>query len=249
MIAIGNFVKYEIILWFRKKEYVFWSFIWPILWISFIKFIFPDLPGWSSQETLQYYYPSAVTMILLSAALTSLSMSIAINKENKILKQLKIIPFSIKDFFISKMLVSFIFVLISIGVLTIFSSIYGLCLNFLNGLFFLIVLVGFLALASIAFFIAGYCKGVSTTSVVTLTTMMIFMFLSSVFFDLSASPKVIQVIAGIFPSSIICDTLRGLFAESMQIADILIKFLLLIIWSGVFLILSQITFKYSEEER
>ena len=155
MNSLITFLKYELLIWFRMKENLFWAIAWPLCWLLLMYNLFPSMPGMNKAETLNYYYPSAISLILLSSALTSLVIAIATGKEKNILKRFVLLPISKSYFFTVKMMASFILTLFSVIVITVFSFSMGASLSFSATHFLVWLLLGFYAFSGVAFLIAG----------------------------------------------------------------------------------------------
>lgn len=238
-----SLLKINLLVWFRTKENLFWSIVWPVMWFLLVYYVFPPLPGQTEEASLEFFYPAGIFLILLSSSMISLAIKIAGNKEFNVLKKLKILPLSIEKFFLIEVLSAMIFSLISMAVLSVLAYIFGVRVT--GNMFdvFLVVALGMLVFTSIAFLIGGISKRMSEANIISMIFMFAMMFLSSAFFDLSESPSFLATVSNVLPGTPFCDSLRGVMFESYTLGDIKGYLAILAAWAIAATFLSFKTFR------
>ena len=229
-------------LWFRRKENLFWSILWPNLWLIFMCFVIGAMPGKTKLESLQYYVPAALTLILISSPFTGLALNLSINKENNMLKRFAVMPFSIYNYFLVVYIACLLFSLFSIISIIIFATILGLPLNYSIIQLLILIFIGFFSFSAIAFLIAGLAKSISVTNIITMFLMFILMFVSNLFFDLSAAPPILYQISLLTPSSLICSMFRDIISGTNITS--LENIVILLFWGIVPLLIARRYFRY-----
>ena len=247
MAAQLTFLKYECLVWFRKKENLFWAVAWPSAWLMLMVKFFPPFPGQTHSEMLLYYYPSAISLILLSSALTSLALSVASSKENKVFRRFKLLPVSLYTIFIVKMSACFIFTLISIASVSLLTILMGGQLSFNVIGLFLWIFFGFFSFSGVAFFISGVTSRVSSANMLSMLFMFLFMFLSTMFFDLSAAPSYIQNISLVLPGTPFCETLRAITSNTFSFSEYKMNIFTILVWGVATFLLAKLTFRTETE--
>lgn len=238
----GTLLRTELLIWFRTKENLFWAIAWPLFWILLVWGVFPPLPNRTRVETLQYFYPGGILLIIFSASLVSLAIKLASAKEQKELLRLKLVPMSIWTFFVGQLLASGVFTTIAILVFTIVGYILGIRLT--GSLFSgaAVVALAMLAFSSLAFLIAGITHTVSQANILSMLVMFLMMFLSNAFFDLSGAPLAMRV-TRFLPATPVCDALRGILVYGRPLWEQLGSIAVIAVWAIVGSTVSVSVFK------
>jgi ABC-2 type transport system permease protein len=236
-------LRIEILIWFRTKENVFWSIVWPLLWLLLVWGLFPPFPGRSELETLEYYYPSGVALVLLASCLTSLSARLGSAKENNELKRLAVAPMPLRTFFLGQLCAAAFSAAISIAVVTVASFALGARPhgNVLAAAG--MVVLAAVAFAGVAFLIAGRTDSQAKANLISLMVMFFFMFLSNIIFDFSGAPGPFALLSKLLPGTALCSALRGLLFEDSLFSEQGSNTIILMVWAGGASLLALSTFK------
>ena len=210
---LGALLRAELSIWFRTRENLFWSFAWPIAWLVLVWLVFPALPGRSKIETLEYYYPSGIALVLLSSTLTALALKLSLAKEQRELLRYRLVPMSMKTFFVAELLASSLLALVAIATFSAVSMLFGVRIDSSFWAALPILMLGNWVFASIAFFIAGVSQRVGQATLLAMISMFSIMFLSNMFFDLSLAPEPVWTISSFLPGTPLCDAMRAIMFD------------------------------------
>jgi ABC-2 type transport system permease protein len=238
-------LRIELLIWFRTKENVFWAIVWPVLWLFLVCGLLSPF-GKSRLDTLEYYYPSGVALVLLAACLTSLSSRLGSAKETGELKRLSVTPIPLRTFFCGELCASALFAAVSIAIITVTGIVLGARPHG-NVLFAaLVVALTAVAFAGVAFLIAGLTDTQTRANLISVMVMFFFMFLSNIIFDFSAAPSLIAQLSALLPGSAMCSALRGFLFEDSSLGEQTTNLAILVGWAGGTSLLALSTFKVQQ---
>ena len=149
MKKFGNLFKIRLKIRFRELDFVFITFALPLVIIL--------LNSSVSSEKIEWFLPGGIVMIITISALLGCLSSIVSDKSRGILKLLHIVPGSSVIYLLCEMLITLVYTLMSISILTGASLLLGAKIKEFNILFFILTIVlGSLALMSFALIIASF---------------------------------------------------------------------------------------------
>ena len=211
MRGVEKFLKTELKVWIRTRENIFWAVVFPLFWFILCRFAFPPLMGYTRLETLEYFFPSGVSLIILVSSFTCLTISIASYKERGILRRLAVTPISVSTYMIVEVVTALIFTAFSICLLSCIAACFGVKCHGPILSFVLIILLGMFTFISIAFMIAGMSKNTKTAYIFAMIFMFAILFLSEFFpMGIAASSKWVQILSEILPGTALCHPLRDI---------------------------------------
>jgi ABC-2 type transport system permease protein len=205
----------ELRLFFRLREQVVFTFAFPIVFLFLFASIFSDDMADTGSTASQYYVASMIASGIMSTSFQSLGISIAIERDEHVLRRLRGTPMPPAAYFLGKIwLVLCTGVLETAALLVFGSTIYDVNLpsdatGWLTfGWLFLLGLTG-CALLGIA--ISSVPKsGRSATSVVVLP-FLVLQFISGVYILVDTVPNWMLTVGSFFPLKWLCQGLRGVF--------------------------------------
>lgn len=236
--------KMELIAWLRIKINFFFIIIWPLLWMFMMAFVIPASNQISAQQSIQYYFPSGMLLVILSAMI-SLSIRITMKKEAGILQRLKVVPFPIVSYFVVQLLCCIAVSVIGLLCISLMAIVFKM--QIAGSLFSILVLflLGCFVFSSIGFFISGISMKSSTANILSMLVMFIMMFISDMFIPLSDIQSFIYKISIFLPASPFLAISRSLMISGGSLFDYTLELLILVSWGSFFLIASFFTFKFS----
>lgn len=257
---------YEITLYFRQGDTLFFTFLFPVVLLSIFSIAFggagnigtnPDGSGGISQAA--YYLPGMIAAGILLSGVQNLGVDIAMERSDGTLKRLAGAPFPVLSYFIGKMGQVLATSLLQLGLLLLVSWLaFGVELpteatQWLT--FAWIYLLGITTSAILGIAISRLPRtGKSATSVI-LPPLLILQFISGVYLQFTMLPEWLQNIASIFPLKWISQGMRAVFlpeyfaqAEASQSWNLPGAALALGIWLVAGLVLSRLTFQWIRKD-
>ncbi|MBC9715637.1 ABC transporter permease [Streptomyces sp. TRM66268-LWL] len=217
----------ELRQFFRQREQVVFTFAFPIVFLFLFASIFSDDVQGAGITASQLYVPAMIAAGIMSTSFQSLGISIAIERDEKVLRRLRGTPMPPSVYFLGKIWL----VLVTGGLETIALLIVGTVFYDVDlpgdaagwltfGWVFLLGLTG-CALLGIA--ISSVPKsGRSATSVVVLP-FLVLQFISGVYIAIDTLPEWMLNLGALFPLKWMCQGLRGVFlpesAKVLEVAD------------------------------
>lgn len=205
----------EIRLFFRQREQVVFTFAFPIVFLFLFASIFHDDMAKTGSTASQYYVASMTAAGIMSTSFQSLGISIAIERDEKVLRRLRGTPMPPAAYFLGKIwLVLVTGVLETAALLAFGATVYGVDLpsdatGWLT--FGWIFVLGITACALLGIAISSVPKsGRSATSVVVLP-FLVLQFISGVYILIDTVPDWMLTIGSFFPLKWLCQGLRGVF--------------------------------------
>ncbi|WP_079189575.1 ABC transporter permease [Actinacidiphila paucisporea] len=205
----------EIRMFFRLREQVVFTFAFPIVFLFLFASIFHDDMANTGSTASQYYVASMTAAGIMSTSFQSLGISIAIERDDKVLRRLRGTPMPPAAYFLGKIWLVLVTGLLETAALLVFgATVYDVDLpsgaaGWLTlGWIFVLGITG-CALLGIA--ISSVPKsGKSATSVVVLP-FLVLQFISGVYILIDTVPNWMLTIGSFFPLKWMCQGLRGVF--------------------------------------
>jgi len=175
----------------------------------------------TSISYIDFFVPGILAMALMNAGVIGLSTSFVIYRERGILRRIKVTPFHLTSFVLARIISQLIIALAQMAILIgLAASLFGLNVQGNMLLLLVEILIGALAFLAIGFAIAGVSKTVETAAAVGNLVTFPMLFLSGVFFEISAAPAWLQPITKILPLSYLVDALRDTMSRGKGLADV-----------------------------
>ncbi|MER7173893.1 ABC transporter permease [Streptomyces mesophilus] len=214
----------ELRQFFRQREQVVFTFAFPIVFLFLFASIFSDDVEGAGITASQLYVPAMIAAGIMSTSFQSLGISIAIERDEKVLRRLSGTPMPPSVYFLGKIwLVLVTGFLETVALLIVGTVFYDVDLPgdttawLTFGWVFLLGLTG-CALLGIA--ISSVPKsGRSATSVVVLP-FLVLQFISGVYIAIDTLPDWMLNLGALFPLKWMCQGLRGVFLpESAKVLE------------------------------
>jgi ABC-2 type transport system permease protein len=214
----------EIKQFFRQRDQVVFTFAFPVVFLFLFASIFRDDVRGTGVTASQLYVPAMMASGIMSTSFQSLGISIAVERDEKVLRRLRGTPMPPAAYFLGKIwLVLFTGVVETAILLLVGTTVYGVDLPseasrwFDFGWIFVLGLTG-CALLGIA--ISSVPKSAKSASSVVVLPFLILQFISGVYISISTIPDWMMDIGALFPLKWLCQGLRGVFLpESAQVLE------------------------------
>ncbi|MER5387260.1 ABC transporter permease [Streptomyces sp. NBC_00647] len=214
----------EIRQFFRQRDQVMFTFAFPVVFLFLFASIFSDDVAGAGITASQLYVPAMMAAGIMSTSFQSLGISIAIERDEKVLRRLRGTPMPPAAYFLGK-----IWLVLATGaletaiLLVVGTTLYDVDLPSDPGKwadFAWIFVLGLTACALLGIAISSVPKsGKSATSVVVLP-FLVLQFISGVYIAIDTIPDWMLNIGALFPLKWMCQGLRGVFLpESAQVLE------------------------------
>ncbi|MEV0413301.1 ABC transporter permease [Streptomyces sp. NPDC050448] len=205
----------EIRQFVRQRDAVIFTFAFPIVFLALFASIFRDSVENTGVTASQLYAAGMVAAGIMSTSFQSLGISIAVERDEKVLRRLRGTPMPPAAYFLGKVWMVLATGLAETAILLLVgSTLFGLDLpssasKWLTfGWIFALGLTG-CALLGIA--ISSLPKSGKSASSVVVLPFLILQFISGVFIPVNAIPDWLLNIGALFPLKWMCQGLRGVF--------------------------------------
>jgi len=205
----------EIKQFFRQRDQVVFTFAFPVVFLFLFASIFHDDVRGSGVTASQLYVPAMMASGIMSTSFQSLGISIAVERDEKVLRRLRGTPMPPAAYFLGKIwLVLFTGVLETAILLLVGTTLYDVDLpsdptRWLDfGWIFVLGLTG-CALLGIA--ISSVPKSAKSASSVVVLPFLVLQFISGVYISIDTIPDWMLNVGALFPLKWLCQGLRGVF--------------------------------------
>ncbi|MEU9987995.1 ABC transporter permease [Streptomyces sp. NPDC048045] len=205
----------EIRQFFRQREQVVFTFSFPVVFLFLFASIFHDDVRGSGVSASQLYVPAMMASGIMSTSFQSLGISIAVERDEKVLRRLRGTPMPPAAYFLGKIwLVLFTGVLETAILLFVGTAFYDVRLPTDAGRWFdfaWIFVLGLTACALLGIAISSVPKSAKSASSVVVLPFLVLQFISGVYISIGTIPGWMLDIGALFPLKWLCQGLRGVF--------------------------------------
>ncbi|WP_416977704.1 ABC transporter permease [Streptomyces sp. T028] len=214
----------ELKQFFRQREQVVFTFAFPVVFLFLFASIFKDDVSGAGITASQLYVPAMMAAGIMSTSFQSLGISIAIERDEKVLRRLRGTPMPPAAYFLGKIWLVLVTGALETAVLLLVgTTLYDVDLPSSAARWFdfaWIFVLGLTACALLGIAISSVPKsGKSATSVVVLP-FLVLQFISGVYIAIDTIPDWMLTVGALFPLKWMCQGLRGVFLpESAQVLE------------------------------
>ncbi|GGU96098.1 transport permease protein [Streptomyces filipinensis] len=205
----------EIKQFFRLREQVVFTFSFPVVFLFLFASIFRDRVGHTGVTASQLYVPAMMASGIMSTSFQSLGISIAVERDEKVLRRLRGTPMPPAAYFLGKIwLVLFTAVLETAILLAVGTAFYGVHLPSDAGRwldFGWIFVLGLTGCALLGIAISSVPRSAKSASSVVVLPFLVIQFISGVYISVDTIPGWMLDIGALFPLKWLCQGLRGVF--------------------------------------
>ncbi|MFF7355267.1 ABC transporter permease [Streptomyces filipinensis] len=205
----------EIKQFFRLREQVVFTFSFPVVFLFLFASIFRDRVGHTGVTASQLYVPAMMASGIMATSFQSLGISIAVERDEKVLRRLRGTPMPPAAYFLGKIwLVLFTAVLETAILLAVGTAFYGVHLPSDAGRwldFGWIFVLGLTGCALLGIAISSVPRSAKSASSVVVLPFLVIQFISGVYISVDTIPGWMLDIGALFPLKWLCQGLRGVF--------------------------------------
>ncbi|MCD9877386.1 ABC transporter permease [Streptomyces guryensis] len=205
----------EIKQFFRQRDQVVFTFAFPVVFLFLFASIFRDAVHGSGVTASQLYVPAMMASGIMSTSFQSLGISIAVERDEKVLRRLRGTPMPPSAYFLGKIwLVLFTGVVETAILLLVGTTLYGVDLPSDASRWFdfaWIFVLGLTGCALLGIAISSVPKSAKSASSVVVLPFLVLQFISGVYISINTIPDWMLNIGALFPLKWLCQGLRGVF--------------------------------------
>ncbi|MER6979843.1 ABC transporter permease [Streptomyces carpinensis] len=205
----------EIKQFFRQREQVVFTFAFPVVFLFLFASIFHDDVRGTGITASQLYVPAMMASGIMSTSFQSLGISIAVERDEKVLRRLRGTPMPPAAYFLGKIwLVLFTGVLETAILLLVGTTLYGVDLPTDATRWFdfaWIFVLGLTGCALLGIAISSVPRSAKSASSVVVLPFLVLQFVSGVYISVDTIPGWMLDVGAAFPLKWLCQGLRGVF--------------------------------------
>ncbi|MFD5231703.1 ABC transporter permease [Streptomyces qaidamensis] len=214
----------EIRQFFRQRDQAVFTFAFPVVLLFLFASIFRDDVEGAGITASQLYVPAMMAAGIMSTSFQALGISIAIERQDKVLRRLRGTPMPPAAYFLGKIwLVLFTGVLETAILLLVGTTCYGVDLPSDAGRWFDLVwifVLGITACALLGIAISSVPDSANSAGSVVVLPFLVLQFVSGVYIAIGTIPDWMLTVGALFPLKWMCQGLRGVFLpESAQVLE------------------------------
>ncbi|WP_405747610.1 ABC transporter permease [Streptomyces canus] len=214
----------EIRQFFRQRDQVVFTFAFPVVFLFLFASIFSDDVEGAGIKASQLYVPAMMAAGIMSTSFQSLGISIAVERDEKMLRRLRGTPMPPAAYFLGKIwLVLFTGILETALLLLVGTTLYEVELPSDAGKWFAfawIFVLGLTGCALLGIAISSVPKSSKSASSVVVLPFLVLQFISGVYISIDTIPDWMLNIGALFPLKWMCQGLRGVFLpDSAQVLE------------------------------
>ena len=260
-------IRYELRLYFRRGDAVFFTFLFPVVMLTIFSVAFsaqgdfgarPD--GTGGVSIARYYLPGMMAAGLLLSGLQNLGVDIAGERSDGTLKRLGGTPLSAYEYFVGKFGQVLITGLLQAALLLVVARVaFGVELPTDAGrwlTFAWVFVLGMATSAVLGIAISALPRSGRSATAVIVPFVLILQFVSGVYLRFADLPDWLQNVAAIFPLKWMAQGMRSVFLpdrfaaeEPGGVWDLGRLAIVLGVWLVVGLVLSRLTFRWIHRDR
>jgi ABC-2 type transport system permease protein len=197
---------------------------------------------------IDFLVPGIVGMAIMNTGIIGLSTSFVNYRERGILRRIKVTPFALSSFILSKIVaqlvvaVSQAVILVGLGLLLFDLNLHGA--PFLT---LIVILTGGLAFLAIGFALSGLAKNAEAAASYANLITFPMLFLSGVFFPLDSAPGWLQPITRVMPLRYLVDALRNVMTRGRGLESIWLDLLFLAVTFVIGMVIAVRFFRWDSK--
>ncbi|MFI9602297.1 ABC transporter permease [Streptomyces sp. NPDC052043] len=205
----------EITQFFRQRDQVVFTFAFPVVFLFLFASIFRNDVHDAGITTAQLYVPAMMASGIMSTSFQSLGISIAVERDEKVLRRLRGTPMPPAAYFLGKIwLVLFTGLLETAILLLVGSTVYDVPLPSEASRWFdfaWIFVLGLTGCALLGIAISSVPRSARSASSVVVLPFLVLQFISGVYIPVDTIPDWMLNVGALFPLKWLCQGLRGVF--------------------------------------
>ena len=249
----------EVKQFFREREQLIFTFFFPIIFLAIFSAVFGDTDFGNGVNAATYFTPGMIASGIFLTSFQSLAITIALERDEDLLKRLRGMPMSPQSYFIGKIGLVLVTSILQFGLLL---AIAGLLLGvdiptepskWLNFLWIFVLGTASGSVLGIAFSVIP--KSGKAASAVVTPVVLLLQFMSGVYFVYSSLPAWMRSVAEIFPLKWLAQGMRSVFLPGVSEQDepggswqLGTGAIVLSLWLVVGLVIAQRVFRWTRRD-
>lgn len=214
----------EIRQFFRQRDQVVFTFAFPVVFLFLFASIFSDDVEGAGIKASQLYVPAMMAAGIMSTSFQSLGISIAVERDEKVLRRLRGTPMPPAAYFLGKIWLVLVTGILETAVLLLVgTTLYDVELPSDAGKWFAfawIFVLGLTGCALLGIAVSSVPKSSKSASSVVVLPFLVLQFISGVYIAIGTIPDWMLNIGALFPLKWMCQGLRGVFLpDSAQVLE------------------------------
>ncbi|MEV8372692.1 ABC transporter permease [Kribbella sp. NPDC056861] len=251
--------KLEVREFFRQKEALIFTFFFPIIFLAIFSAVFGDTDFGNGVNAATYFTPGMIASGIFLSSFQSLALSIALERDEGLLKRLRGTPMPPQAYFIGKIgqvlitSIAQIVLLLAISNLLLGVDLPSEPAKWLDFLWIFVLGTASGSVLGIAFSVVPQ-SGKAASAVVT-PVVLLLQFMSGVYFVYSSLPEWMRAVASVFPLKWLASGMRSVFlpadfvtTEPGQSWHLGVGAIVLAVWLVVGLVVSQRVFRWTRRD-
>ena len=251
--------RLEVKQFFREKEQLIFTFFFPIIFLAIFSAVFGDSDFGSGVNAATYFTPGMIASGIFLTSFQSLAITIAMERDEALLKRLRGTPMSPQSYFIGKIGLVLVTSVAQFALLLVISGLFlGVELptapeKWLNFLWIFLLGTASGSVLGIAYSVLPK-SGKSASAVVT-PVVLVLQFISGVYFVYNALPEWMRTIAEFFPLKWLAQGMRSVFLpDGFEVNEVSGSWqlgtgaIVLTAWLVVGLVLCQRFFRWTRDD-
>lgn len=214
----------EIRQFFRQRDQVVFTFAFPVVFLFLFASIFSDDVEGAGIKASQLYVPAMMAAGIMSTSFQSLGISIAVERDEKVLRRLRGTPMPPTAYFLGKIWLVLVTGILETAILLLVgTTLYDVDLPSDAGKWFAfawIFVLGLTGCALLGIAVSSVPKSSKSASSVVVLPFLVLQFISGVYIAIGTIPDWMLNIGALFPLKWMCQGLRGVFLpDSAQVLE------------------------------
>ncbi|KUN66536.1 ABC transporter [Streptomyces canus] len=214
----------EIKQFFRQRDQVVFTFAFPVVFLFLFASIFSDDVEGAGIKASQLYVPAMMAAGIMSTSFQSLGISIAVERDEKVLRRLRGTPMPPAAYFLGKIWLVLVTGILETAILLLVgTTLYDVDLPSDAGKWFAfawIFVLGLTGCALLGIAVSSVPKSSKSASSVVVLPFLVLQFISGVYIAIDTIPDWMLNIGALFPLKWMCQGLRGVFLpDSAQVLE------------------------------
>jgi ABC-2 type transport system permease protein len=205
-------VRFENRAFWRNPAAAFFTFVFPLMFMV----IFNVLIGRGNGEASRFFTPAIIVFAVITATYTNLAMSVAMARDEGILKRMRGTPLPAWAYLAGRILHAVVIALLLVIIVAAFGAIfYGVPVPWTHLAELLLTLVlGAATFCALGLALTAFVPNADAAPAVVNATILPLLFISNVFIRLDGAPAWIDAVSGFFPVRHFADAMLDVYAGS-----------------------------------
>jgi ABC-2 type transport system permease protein len=210
-------VRFSLLMYARSRQSMFFSFVFPVLFLVAVWFLLGDQSAPASREQVAYLLPGIISTCILFSAINSTAGSIVKYRVSGTFRKLATTPLSSYELNTSRVISGMVVVLLSSAVSLLVAWLeFGISPD-INAVSLLMVVAGSVTFVGLGMIMAYLIEDTDMVNTITYVVILPLIMLSGSLFPVERLPGLLQFLSALSPLTYLNDGLRGaMFGGSLR---------------------------------